>query len=225
MRLLLIEDNRELAELTARGLCMAGFGVDMAATLSAAREALAGGNYVAVILDLGLPGGDGSAVLSAMRMRDDATPVLILTARGSVQDRVAGLQNGADDYLVKPFALDELIARIHALMRRPSQFVGKAIVAGNVTFDTATRQLFVEGTPQLLSARETALFELLIRRRGRVVPKGVAEKQLFGYADEVKSNAIEVYVHRLRRQLGDIGATVEIHTVRGVGYLLTEIRA
>lgn len=222
MRLLLIEDNKELVDLTARGLSKAGFDVDNASTVSAAREALVARNYAAVILDLGLPDGDGYAVLNSMRARGDSTPVLILTARGSVQDRVTELGTGADDYLVKPFALDELIARVQALLRRPSQYIGKPIVAGNLAFDATGRQLFVDGNPQALSAREMALFELLIRRLGRVVPKATAEMQLFGQADDLKSNAIEVYVHRLRKQLSDVGATVEIHTVRGIGYLMIQ---
>ena len=225
MRLLLVEDNDSLVRLVSKGLENAGFEVDMAGSLAGSFEALETGNYAAIVLDLGLPDGDGGAVLRRLRERGDPTPVLVLTARGTLQDRVAGLHDGADDYLVKPFALEELVARIHALLRRPGDFLGRLRRAGNVTFDVVARQVYVNDQPQILSARETALLELLIGRVGRVVTKSYAEANLFGQSDEIRSNAIEVYVHRLRRQLADFGANIEIHTVRGVGYLLTEIRS
>lgn len=224
MRLLLIEDNAELCGLTVQGLERAGFAADTAHKVSTAKEALANGKYDAIILDLGLPDGSGEVILRDLRARGDSTPILILTARGGIHDRVLGLERGADDYLVKPFALEELVARIRALLRRPGQYVGRPITAGNVAFDTVGRQLFVDDRPCLLSARETALFELLIRRFGRVVPKDTVESLLFGPSDEVKSNAIEVYVHRLRKQLTELGAAVEVHTVRGIGYLMTETK-
>lgn len=222
MRLLLIEDNASLAQLVEKGLAREGFEVDVVDTLSRASEAITSGNYSAVILDLGLPDGDGISLLRNMRAKSDSTPVLILTARGTLQDRVSGLQDGADDYLIKPFAFDELVARIRALLRRPSDFLGSLRRAGNVAFDTVARQVYVSDEPKLMSARELGLLELLLARPGRVVPRGFVEGQLFGHSHEVQSNAIEVYVHRLRKQLSDAGANVEIHTVRGVGYLLTE---
>ena len=225
MRLLLVEDNDSLVRLVSKGLENAGFEVDMAGSLAASFEALEAGNYAAIVLDLGLPDGDGGAVLRRLRERGDPTPVLVLTARGTLQDRVAGLHDGADDYLVKPFALEELVARIHALLRRPGDFLGRLRRAGNVAFDVVARQVYVNDRPQILSAREMALLELLIGRVGRVVTKSYAEANLFGQSEELRSNAIEVYVHRLRTQLADFGANIEIHTVRGVGYLLTEIRA
>lgn len=225
MRLLLVEDNDSLVRLVSKGLENAGFEVDMAGSLAGAFEALEAGNYAAIVLDLGLPDGDGGAVLRRLRERGDPTPVLVLTARGTLQDRVAGLHDGADDYLVKPFALEELVARIHALLRRPGDFLGRLRRAGNVAFDVVARQVYVNDRPQILSAREMALLELLIGRVGRVVTKSYAEANLFGQSEELRSNAIEVYVHRLRKQLADFGADIEIHTVRGVGYLLTEVRA
>lgn len=225
MRLLLVEDNPSLVQLVSKGLADAGFEIDSAGSVADAADALASGSYAAIVLDLGLPDGDGVAVLRALRARGDSTPVLVLTARGTLQDRVTGLHDGADDYLVKPFALEELIARIHALLRRPGDFLGKLRRAGNVAFDSVGRQIYVDDKPQFLSAREMALLELLIGRVGRVVTKTYVEENLFGQSDEVRSNAIEVYVHRLRRQLAEFGATVEIHTIRGVGYLLTEARA
>jgi len=225
MRLLLVEDNDSLVGLVSKGLGNAGFEVDTAGSLAESLEAIGNGSYAAIVLDLGLPDGDGGAVLRRLRERGDSTPVLVLTARGTLEDRVGGLHDGADDYLVKPFALEELVARIHALLRRPGDFLGRLRRAGNVAFDSVARQVYVNDQPQILSARETALLELLIGRVGRVVTKSYAEANLFGQSEEIRSNAIEVYVHRLRRQLADFGANVEIHTVRGVGYLLTEIRA
>lgn len=224
MRLLLVEDNVSLVQLIAQRLEHAGFEVDTAASVTEAFDAAAAGTYAVILLDLGLPDGDGQSVLRALRARADSTPILILTARGTMQDRVSGLQDGADDYLVKPFALEELIARIHALLRRPGDFLGSLRRAGNVSFDTVGRQVYINDRPEFLSAREMALLELLLGRVGRVVPKSFAESHLFGLADEVRSNAVEVYVHRLRKQLADLGATIEIHTVRGVGYLLTEAK-
>ncbi len=181
------------------GLENVGFEVDIAASLADALEAIAAGSYAAILLDHGLPDGDGGAVLRRLRERGDPTPVLVLTARGTVQDRVSGLHDGADDYLVKPFALEELVARIHALLRRPGDFLGRLRRAGNVAFDAVARQVYVNDQPQILSARETALLELLIGRVGRVVTKTYAEANLFGQSEELRSNAIEVYVHRLRQ--------------------------
>jgi DNA-binding response OmpR family regulator len=159
-----------------------------------------------------------------MRGRGDATPVLILTARGSLNDRVTGLRSGADDYLVKPFALKELVARLQALLRRPGNLLGLALKLGNVTLDTVARQVFVGEQPALFSSREIAVLEHLLRRSGRVVAKTLLEKSLYGLAQEIGSNAVEVYVHRLRRHLAEIGATVQVHTVRGVGYIWPRTR-
>ena len=178
--------------------------------------------YAAVILDLGLPDGDGLAILRGVRDRKDPIPVMVLTARAGVHDRVTGLRIGADDYLVKPFAFEELVARVEALLRRPGQLLGRSLRVGNVMFDTESRQAFVDEKPQALSAREVAVLELLMRRSGRVVPKKLAEDHIFGGSGDVASNAIEVYVHRLRKQLAEYGARVQIHTIRGVGYLIAE---
>ena len=174
------------------------------------------------MLDLGLPDADGLDVLGEMRHRQDATPVLILTARGSLEDRVIGLQRGADDYLVKPFALEELVARLQALLRRPGNLLGVALTLGNVVLDTTARQVFVGDQPIFFSAREIAVLEHLLRRSGRVVAKTVLADNLYGLSQEVGSNAVEVYVHRLRKHLTEVGASVQIHTLRGVGYLIAE---
>jgi two-component system response regulator TctD len=222
MRLLIVEDSEELAQLLANGLKSAGYDSDVLLTASDARAALSTTRYAAIILDLGLPDGDGLSILREIRQRDDPTPVLVLTARGSVDDRVSGLHSGADDYLVKPFAFEELVARLAALLRRPGQLLGSSLHVANLVFDTESRQAFIDDQPQVFSAREAAVLELLMRRQGRVVPKRLVEDHLFGLADDVASNAIEVYIHRLRKQLADRGAKVQIHTMRGVGYLIAE---
>jgi len=218
----LVEDNEELSQLLAKGLQSAGYDVDRLDSVSEARAALATRRYVALILDLGLPDGDGLSIVRELRHRDDPLPVLVLTARGGVSDRVSGLRSGADDYLVKPFAFDELVARLEALLRRPGQMLGSSLRVANVAFDTETRQTFIDGRPQILSAREAAVLELLMRRKGNVVSKKLLEDQIFGLVGDVASNAVEVYIHRLRKQLVDYGATVKINTVRGVGYVMTE---
>lgn len=222
MRLLIVEDNVELSELVAKGLVAAGYDVDRVNSAAEARDAIRDVNYAAMILDLGLPDDDGLAVLAELRRRADPLPVIVLTARGGVQDRVAGLRRGADDYLAKPFALEELIARLEAILRRPGQLLGRSLVLGNLVYDTESRQIFVDGVPRTLSARETSVLEILLRRQGRVVPKKNVEDHLFGLSGEVGSNAVEVYVSRLRKQLGEYGAKIVIHTIRGVGYLMSE---
>jgi DNA-binding response OmpR family regulator len=208
----------------AKGLSAAGFDTDVFGTAGDARTALGGVRYSAVILDLGLPDGDGSALLKELRARGDPTPVLILTARGGVEDRVLGLRAGADDYLVKPFALEELVARLEAILRRPGEILGISLKLGNLEFDTVGRQAFIDGDPCVFSAREAAVLEILLRRQGRVVTKKSVEDQLFGLYGEVSSNAVEVYVSRLRKHLLDKGARVQIHTIRGVGYMASEAK-
>ena len=223
MRVLLVEDNERLSDLLVAGLGAAGFATDAVATMAEASAALATTRYAAVVLDLGLPDGDGLDLLRELRNRGDPTPVLALTARSGLQDRVTGLRSGADDYLAKPFAFEELIARLQALLRRPGSLLGASLILGNVTFETEGRQIFIGGRPQFFSARETGVLEVLLRRSGHVVSKKLVEDHLFGLtSSEVGSNAVEVYVHRLRKQLGEAGATVRIHTIRGVGYLIGE---
>jgi DNA-binding response OmpR family regulator len=222
MRLLVVEDNNELAQLIARGLRGAGFDVDLLATVSEAQAALTSIRYAAMILDRGLPDGDGLSLVRELRRREDPLPVLVLTARSGVRDRVGGLQTGADDYLVKPFAFDELVARLQALLRRPGQLLGGSLRLANLTFDTESRQAFIDGQPQVLSAREVTVLELLLRRPGNVVSKKLVEDQIFGLDGEVASNAVEVYIHRLRKELADRRARIKIQTIRGVGYLIAE---
>jgi DNA-binding response OmpR family regulator len=222
MRLAVVEDNVELAQLLSHGLSAAGYETDIMSTAAEARTAIATTRYGALILDLGLPDGDGLSILREIRHSKDPLPILVLTARGGLTDRVTGLRSGADDYLVKPFALEELVARLEALLRRPGQLLGRSLQVGNLVFDTECRQVFIDEKPEVLSAREVAVLELLMRRKDRVVPKKLVEDHIFGSSGEVASNAVEVYVHRLRKQLSERGARVQVHTIRGLGYLMAE---
>src|SRR5579859_7859889 len=169
MRILLVEDNDRLSGLLTAGLGQNGFEADVVTSAADAEAALGASQYPVIVLDLGLPDIDGLEFLRALRRRGDATPVLILTARGGIQDRVRGLQMGADDYLSKPFALEELVARLQALLRRPGQLLGQALTVGNVVLDTEGRQVEIDGLQLALSARELSVLEILMRRIGKVV--------------------------------------------------------
>ncbi|MBB4619355.1 response regulator [Sphingomonas abaci] len=220
MRLLLVEDDRALAAALAQALSRHGFATDHAAQAEDAAAMLAAAHYGAVLLDLGLPDGDGLALLRTWRGKGVAVPVIVVTARGDTRARIAGLDAGADDYLPKPFDMDELVARLRAVTRRKDALAGNEIALGNGRFDTARRELVVADRLVPLSARETELAALLFRRIGRVVAKAAVEDQLFGLmGDGGGANAIEVYVHRLRRKLEAAGAAVRIETIRGIGYL------
>ncbi len=222
MRLLTVEDERELAELTAAALGRAGFAVDVVGSLAEAEEAIAVMAYDAIILDLGLGHGNGLSLLRTLRGRGASVPVLILTARDALEDRVTGLDSGADDYVLKPFHMPELISRVRALLRRPNAALGIRLEIGNLVFETAHRQVTVDGRIVPLSIRELALLELLLRRAERVVTREAIEQSLYSFESELGSNALEVLVHRLRRKLQDAGAALQIHTLRGVGYLLAD---
>jgi DNA-binding response OmpR family regulator len=225
MRLLVIEDEPRIAEILRDALEGAEFTVDAVANCGDARAAVDVTAYDAVVLDLGLPDGDGIVLLRELRRAGNQVPILVLTARDAVEDRVGGLDAGADDYLVKPFAMAEVIARVKALLRRPGGALGAQLTVGNLSFDTIGRDVRIANRVVLLTRRETAILEHLMRRVGRVVPKSVLEEKLYGFDDELESNAIPVHVHHLRRKLLDAGASAEIHTVRGVGYLLNEMKA
>jgi DNA-binding response OmpR family regulator len=224
VRLLVIEDEPRIAEILKSGLQRAGFAVDVVQLCADAREALALTVYDAAILDLGLPDGDGLDLLAELRSAHNGVPVLVLTARDAVENRVSGLDAGADDYLVKPFATVELIARTKALLRRPGGALGVKLQAGNVALDTIGRDVRVGELSLQLPRRECTILEHLLRRQGRVVPKTVLEEKLYGIDEELESNAVPVHVHHLRRKLQDAQATAEIHTVRDIGYFLTEIK-
>jgi DNA-binding response OmpR family regulator len=222
MRLLVVEDEPRISEILKQALPQAGFIADFVSLCADGRAALASCPYDAAILDLGLPDGDGLQLLSEVRRAGNSIPILILTARDAVEDRVHGLDGGADDYLVKPFAITELIARTKALLRRPGGALGTILKAGNIDLDTLGRDVRIGATTVQLARRECAILEHLMRRLGRVVPKAVLEEKLYGLDDELGSNAVPVHVHHLRRKLADATATAEIHTVRGVGYLLAD---
>jgi len=218
VRILLAEDDALLGGAIAEHLQKAGQAVDWVRDGAAADTALRAQSYDLMILDLGLPRMPGREVLANLRNRANATPVLIVTAADAIADRVAGLDAGADDYLVKPFALAELEARVRALIRRSHGKDRNLLVHGPLSFDVAARTVVVEGEVLDLSARELAVLELLLMRSGRVVGKEQFVEHLCGWDQDVTANAIEVYVHRLRRKLEPAG--VHVQTVRGVGYYL-----
>jgi DNA-binding response OmpR family regulator len=222
MRILLFEDHSRLADSITKGLAGLGFGVDAFQTAGDGLNAFKSIAYDAIILDLGLPDRDGLDVLSEMRQSSSSTPILILTARDSIDARVTGLNAGADDYVVKPFAMTELAARLRALLRRPGQALGGVLVAGNLQLQTFSRQVMVNGTTVRFPVREVEALELLMRREGQVVTKGTLEDSLYGLTKNVTLNSIEVLISRLRRRLGSIGAGCTIHTLHGIGYMLKE---
>jgi DNA-binding response OmpR family regulator len=222
LRLLVVEDEDRLAGIVKAQLGASGFVVDVAGSASDAVAALELTGYDAVVLDLGLPDCDGATVLTAARAMGKTLPILILTARDAIEDRVAGLNAGADDYLTKPFAMAELIARVHALLLRQGGVLGITLEAGNLRLDTIGRELTIGGVAVRLSRQELAVIEQMMRRLGRIVPKAVLEEKLYGHDEEPDSNTIPVHIHHLRRQMQGARASFTIHTVRGVGYILAE---
>jgi len=222
LRILVVEDDAETAAYLIGGLEEEGYAVSRS---SDGRDGLflaTTENFDLLIIDRMLPQLDGLSLVKSIRSSHVDTAVLFLTTMTGIDDRVDGLNAGGDDYLVKPFAFEELVARLEALLRRPGQLLGSSLRLANVVFDTESRQAFIDEKPHVLSARETAVLELLMRRKGNVVSKKLVEDQIFGLAGDVASNAVEVYVHRLRKQLADGGAKVRVNTVRGVGYIMTE---
>ncbi|MBK6349956.1 MAG: response regulator [Proteobacteria bacterium] len=216
MRILLVEDDALLGDALQVGLRGQGFAVEWIRDGAAGEAALASDQFTAVVLDLGLPRMTGLELLQRVRDRGDRTPVVILTARDAVDDRVRGLDLGADDYVVKPVALTELGARLRAVARRAQGTASGAIVVGRLTVDLASRTVKLDGNPVELQAREFALLQELVLRAGRVVTRTQLETQLYEWDRSIDSNAIEVHVHHLRRKL----APELIRTVRGVGYMV-----
>ena len=214
MHILLVEDDAMLAQAVQSGLQQQGWTVDHVGDVTGARLALSDHGYAAVLLDLGLPQGSGLDVLRAMRGRYDATPVLIMTARDQLSDRIHGLDAGADDYLVKPFSLDELYARLRALLRRSQGRVSAVLEHGAVCVDPARRRVTFEGRDVPLSIHEYRTLLALMERRGRVVPRAQLEEAVYGGDGTIESNTIAVYIHQLRKKLGnDL-----VVTVHGFGY-------
>ncbi len=216
MRILLAEDDPLLGDGLRAGLRQAGFQVDWVRDGAAAERELRAEPYAAAVLDLGLPLMDGMDVLAAVRRAGVAVPVLVLTARDTVPDRVRGLDGGADDYVVKPVDLHELAARLRALVRRSHGQPQEQLCAQGVVMEPAGRRVTLDGAPVLLSAREFDLLHVLMLRPGQVLSREQIEQHLYGWGREVDSNAVEVHIHNLRRKLG----AGLIHTVRGVGYTL-----
>ena len=214
MRTLLIEDDRMIGNSLTKALHGAGLVVDWVKDGVAADAALAAGGYVAVLLDLGLPRRTGLEVLAAARSRGDRTPILILTARDAVADRVAGLDLGADDYIVKPFELSELLARLRAVIRRTDGHAQSLVGTGELQLDLRTREIIYRKTRAALSAREFALLHALVEHPGTILSRQQLEERIYGWDDAVASNAVEVIIHGLRRRFG---ADV-IRNVRGLGW-------
>ncbi len=214
MRLLLVEDDRMIGDSLRAALRLEGHAVDWVRDARAAQATLASERFDLVLLDLGLPGGDGLDVLRTLRAHRNDTPVIVLTARDGTGERVAGLDAGADDYLVKPFEFDELLARMRAVLRRHGGRAEPLLRCGDVTLDPATRQVTKAGAPVLLSAREFAVLEALMQRPGALLSRAQLEDRLYGWGEEIESNAVSVYVHQLRRKLG----AGFIGNMRGVGY-------
>ena len=221
MHILLVEDNLRLQELIEQALRGAGYRVDLATTVAELLAAAASVQYDLLIVDLMLPDGDGLDAIRTLRARRSSVPILIMTARGSIDDRVRGLDAGADDYLIKPIHQAELLAHVRALLRRPAEVMGPILRAGNTEFDEAMAEVRCSGKPVRLRLRERRLLALLMRRSGFLVSKNMIEEALSEFGREMSANAIEALISRIRRSLSDARSDVVIETVRGVGYRLS----
>lgn len=225
MRLLIVEDHEILAKAIKSAFERDGYVVDIVITCEDGRAATQTISYDAIILDRGLPDDDGLNLLKELRSRGDPVPVLLLTAWNQLNDRIEGLDSGGDDYVAKPVEMDELIARVRALLRRPATPISLILNIGNLEYDTRNREVRVDDVVVGVSRRETDVLEQLLRRAGRVVPKDVLEEKIYGFDEEVSSNSVEVHVSRLRKRLTEAGAGVEIKTRRGIGYVIGEAGA
>jgi DNA-binding response OmpR family regulator len=220
MRVLAIEDNRRFLDLMCSHLKKHGFTVDGAETLADGLDLVASGYHDVVLLDLSLPDGDGAEFIAQLRRGQSAMPIIVLSARGEIADRLDSLDSGADDYLVKPFDLDELVARIRAVARRGTVRKEQSLAFADVVFDQQRRLVLVNGRVVSLRPREIALLELLMRRAGEPIHRDTLLSSLYNLDEEIGSNSLDVHVHHLRRRLAEAGARVSIETVRGHGYAL-----
>lgn len=221
MRVLLVEDEKDMAAVLTASLSRHDIVVDHARTLEIAEEASRSGVHDAVLLDRTLPDGDGLSLIPMLRRERPGVPVIVLSALGSPDHRVAGLDHGADDYLAKPFSTDELLARLRAVMRRSAQLGESLVTVGNLQFNLTQRQAEIDGQPLDLTRRELLALEILVRRTGRTVSRSALEEAVYGYDDEIASNSLDAHISRLRRKLESAG--VEIHALRGLGYLLRAV--
>ena len=220
MRILLVEDDPDVQRFMRRGLSEAAYAVDVAASGGQALELAAVNSYDAAVLDLMIPAPDGMEVCRMLRAGGSTLPILMLTARGAVDDRIAGLDAGADDYLAKPFELRELLARLRALLRRGGATVDPFLRAGQLELDTRSHRVSLEGQPLALTTKEYSLLEFLVRNRGRIVTREEIAEHVWNQDFDPFTNLIEVYVNRLRRQMEKVSPRKLIHTVRGAGYML-----
>ncbi|WP_186134716.1 response regulator [Burkholderia gladioli] len=218
MRVLLVEDDPLIGSGLEEGLRHEGFAVDWVRDGDAASLALRTTPYGLMLLDLGLPGRDGLSLLSSLRRRDDALPAIVITARDALSDRIAGLDAGADDYLVKPFALEELLARIRAVNRRHSGRAQSTLSAGALRLDPVRHQVWLGGDEVALSPKEFVMLHELMVDPGAVISREQFEERLYSWGEEIESNAVQVHIHNLRKKLGHVA----ILTVRGVGYRISE---
>ncbi|MBB3660952.1 two-component system OmpR family response regulator [Rhizobium sp. BK650] len=224
MRVLLAEDEPEMAAVLVAALRNNNIITDHVSTIEAAEEAVRLNTYDALLLDRSLPDGDGLELIVEARRIQTAVPVIMLTARGDLKDRIEGLDLGADDYLAKPFAVEELMARLRAILRRPGNIEIESLCLGQLHFDLRNREARVGEVPLELPRRELLVLEALMRRAGRTVERSSLEEAVYGIDDEIQSNALDAHVSRVRRKLEAAGAGVEIHTIRGVGYLIRQAR-
>lgn len=222
MRILLVEDELDLAKALSAALARHDIVVDHVATLAMAEEAVLAGVHAVVLLDRKLPDGDGLSIIPALRRSQAWLPIIVLSALGSPDHRVAGLDTGADDYLAKPFSVDELLARMRAVMRRPALVGDQMVNVGQLRFNLTERSATIGEEPLNLTRRELLALEMLVRRAGRTVARPALEEAVYGFDDEIASNTLDAHISRLRRKLTPAG--VEIHGIRGVGYLLRAVQ-
>lgn len=223
MRVLLVEDEAEMVFNVRAALHRHDILLDHAESLAVAAEASRAGLHDAILLDRQLPDGDGLSILPALRRARPGVPIIVISALGSSRDRIAGLDDGADDYLGKPFSIDELMARLRAVLRRNAPLAAERLALGSVVFDARSRCVDVAGLPLDLPRRELLVLETLLRRAGRTVTREGLEEAVYGYDDEIASNSMEAHISRLRRRLLERQAGVEIHSIRGVGYLMRAV--